>query len=51
MMGESISNRMNEKENRISRLDDKVIELDPSSKDYEKNFKTWEGICRKCGAP
>lgn len=50
MKGESLSNRMNEIESRISRLEDKVEELDHSSKDYiKKNPQEW--IFRKCWTP
>ena len=45
-IGESPASRMNEMENRISKLDDKVEELDHSGKEYEKKFKHGNGICR-----
>lgn len=35
--GKHLINRMNEVENRISRLNNKVEELDHSSQDYEKH--------------
>lgn len=35
-MGGSLSNRMDEAENRISRLEDSMENLECSSKDYEK---------------